>query len=364
MKESAIEILHHNRDRYKLIEQNIAYIESLMNEDIAIALMNFNNFYSVITPEDETQVVIDNYKQYIDPIKAKEDTTCIYSLSDTSTFLNQLLNELDEVSVLNNSFLKNWLNNRGVTDQQITKWKLIDLSKLANYPSDKKNIAGASIHPALRNWIPYGKTIDWIPQGIMIPVFNLDNQVIGCHNRFLSTVPMIKFASSIPNFHLFTNLRNDSKVEKIYIVEGAFDALAIDLVADDKTGWISPSSGYWCEEQLINLISMLQNFPKAQIITMFDNDRVGIKSNVLLYLTLNSITINTIIMNFPEYAKDASEAICKYKMSLDDLEYKDFKELKEQYMQLPYEEYRPFEDYMDSRHASYSIDNYDWKQDE
>ena len=364
MNESIIEILHHNRDRYKLIEQNIVYIQSLVNEEIAIALMNFNNFYSVITPDDETQVIIDNYKQYIDPTKAISDKSCIYNLAETASFLKELIKDFENVSALNNSFLRTWLNNRGVTDAQIIEWKLIDLSKLIRYPENKRDIVGASIHPALRCWIPYEKTIDWIPQGIMIPVFNLDNQVIGCHNRFLSTVPMIKFASSIPNFHLFTNLRKDSEVEKIYIVEGAFDALAIDLVADDKIGWISPSSGYWCEEQLINLISMLQNFPKAKVITMFDNDRVGIKSNLLLYLTLNSIEIDTEIKNFPDYAKDASEAICKYNMTLSNLENKNFKELKELYMKLPYIEYRPFEDYMDSRHVSYSIDNYNWKKNE
>jgi DNA primase len=223
-----------------------------------------------------------------------------------------------------------------------------------------QNCTGATIHPALRKWININQTNNWIPEGIMTPVFDLNNEIVGCHNRFLSTVPQIKFASSIPNFHLFTNLRKDNKFDRIIIVEGVFDALAIDSVTNDKIGWIAPSTGFWTEEQLINLIYTLQHFPDTEVISAFDCDRVGLKSNVLLTYTLNRIGINTKIMNFIE-GKDPAEAIHKHKLSIYDLKEKTLDEAVEEYLLSPHEPFKKFEDYMDNRHSSYSTQNYRWK---
>ena len=360
ISQSVIDIMHHNRDREKLIETISSFIVGIMNKDIALALFYFNNYYEYITPKDETQIVIENYKNYIDPEIAESDKSCIYNIEDTRAVISYLLNDIDITSVINNPILKSWLNDRGVSDEQIIRHKLIDLTHLWSYDTFMQNCSGATIHPALRNWIAKDKTSNWIPDGIMTPVFNLDNEIVGCHNRFLSTVPQIKFASSIPNFHLFTNLRKGMKVNKIIIVEGVFDALAIDFISNDRIGWIAPSTGFWTEEQLIYLIYTLQHFPDTEVISCFDNDRVGLKSNILLTYTLNKIGINTKIMNFTE-GKDPAEAIHKYKLTLEDLKEKTLKDASVQYKSMPHEPFKKFEDYMDNRHTSYSTENYRWK---
>jgi len=359
--DNVIQIMHHNRSRNELIDNMSDRLTDMMNEKIAIALLNFNNFYTMLTPDNETKVIIDHYKTYVDEDIAINDTSCIYDIRDTKEAIVLLLKDYIFTSAINNPVLKHWLNGRGVSDTQILQWKLIDLNHLKDYSIKQRNATGATIHPALRNWIPEEKTNNWVPEGIMIPVFDLDNNVIGCHNRFLSTVPMMKFASSVPNFHLFTDLRRNYKVKKIYIVEGVFDALAIDSLCDRQIGWIAPSTGFWTEEQLINLIYMLQHFPDTEVITMFDNDRVGSKSNILLYKTLNSIGIKTKIAGF-EVGKDPAEAICKFQKNLTDVKIREVKDVLDVYKLTPYEEYRPFEMYMDSRHASYSNDNYQWSE--
>jgi hypothetical protein len=362
MNDSIIQILHHNRDRQKLINQIDDYIKNMMNTTIAISLYHFNVFYDFITPFNEAQVVVSNYKQYIDEDIAINDTSCIYSMEQSSAVIQDMHNNLNTTSCVHNSFLKEWLNKRGVEDDQILKYGLMDLSHINKYNMFEQNATGGTIHPALRHWIKDDASPTGVPSGIMTPVVDLWGNIVGCHNRFLSTVPKIKFASSIPNFHLFTNLRINSKPIKIFIVEGVFDALAIDKM-NPNYHWIAPSTGFWTEEQLINLLFTISHFNSAEIICAFDNDRVGLKSNIILAKTLLKTKYNVNIMNFKNIeAKDPAEAINKYKMTEDCLAKIDIKVALEKFINMPYEPFKKFEDYLDNRHASYSIDNYHWSE--
>lgn len=359
MKEDTIDILHHNRSRSKLIDLITDYIERIMSVDAASTLFHFDIMFNRITPDNESQVVIDNYKQYINSEIAENDESCIYTMRDSKNVIDSLIEDFANTSAMNNPFLKKWLNNRGVSDDQIIRHKLIDLRYIADYDEHDRNATGATIHPALRGWITEAEAPDWIPNGVMIPVRDLNGNIIGCHNRFLSTVPKIKFASSIPNFHLFTNLRNNTTFKRIFIVEGSFDALAIET-ADPEAGWIAPSTGYWTAEQLINLVHVLDTFRHSEIISCFDNDLVGLKSNLLLTHALGMIKFNVSIMTFPKPAKDPAEAIFKYGMKIDDIEKREYKSALIEYAQAPREPLKKFEDYMNNRHASYSIENYRW----
>ena len=72
--DNVIQIMHHNRSRNELIDNMSDRLTDMMNEKIAIALLNFNNFYTMLTPDNETKVIIDHYKTYVDEDIAINDT--------------------------------------------------------------------------------------------------------------------------------------------------------------------------------------------------------------------------------------------------------------------------------------------------
>lgn len=372
LTEAVAEIMHHNRNRPAIIEKIMVeknYIRlgiDIENEKVLNAISSYIFMQQTLTPIDETVMVISKLHEYMDIELAESDVSHIYDLEASTLAVGAFL-DLPNISAINNPELKSWLNDRGVIDEQIIKYKLSDLSR-ANELSEEFQIAcGATIHPALRKWITGNEVKNNIPSGVLTPVFNLDNEIVGCHNRLLSTVPKIKFCSSIPNMWLFTNLRRGMEIEpkEIYIVEGVFDGLAIDKLADSENkndiAFIAPSTGYWEPEQFIMLMNMLLEFPNSKIIPMFDNDRVGMKTNLATYYAIyQKLGLDTELKRWPKYAKDPSEAICKHNLSFKDLETISWEDLKKEYKNHPYEKTKDYEEYLSNRHASYNNKNYEW----
>lgn len=342
-----IEILHHNRDRKALIEKSFEINkERWFNfelEDIGKWLFKGLLIQQQLTPKDETKMNFKDIEQYLDFSKVS-DKNYIYSLTDTQRSLNKHINfgcnEKDTA----------WLLNRGVTQEQIEKHNLISMS---NFIDEKDRIvAGINIHPALQDWVHQ----EW-PEGVVVPTYNLNGELIGCHNRFLSTVPKIKFGSSIPNLLLFTNLRYGKTYKRIFIVEGVFDALALETQIDKDDAYISPSTGYWEPEHWLLLCSYLNQF-SSTIIPLFDNDRVGLKGNILLY---KSFQERSKLFDYPDGPKDVSEMFFKYKMNISDFKDILINDLIIKYKNKEYKKEVTYEVYLDNRHASYSNDNYGWQ---
>ena len=347
--ENIIEIIHHNRDRTKLIQLNPVSINFNTQK-----ILEFIIAQDILTSENETKILFNSIIQYID-INKINNKKYLYTIKKTVKSLKKIL----KYSVINNITVKWWLNHRGVTDEQIIKYNLIDMSVLRNFSEKHAIRLNAKIHPALQKWT-YKEVghLKYISEGVIIPVYDLNNNLLGCHNRLLSTVPKIKFCSSIPNYLLFTNLRINSKPKRIFLVEGVFDALAIDKICNKDDYFISPSSGFWSPEQFILLNNYLTYFDKAQIIPMFDNDRIGIKSNLII----NSIYKDkTKLYLWPNNAKDPAEAINKYNYNFNDLKEIEFKKLLKIYKEMPYEKIINYDYYLNNRHCSYNNENYCWK---
>lgn len=370
--EDIAECLHHNRNRPAIIEkvftpENYSFLGmSLSDERAGKALTAFFIAHAMLTPIDETCVVL-KLSDYLDEDIAKSDTSHIYGLQDSADAVWQLTERLPATSAIHNDSLREWLNGRGVSDDQILKYELIDLKWARKLLDDKSKAAcGASIHPALRRWVGEDMAPGWVPDGVMTPVRNINGLIIGCHNRLLSTVPKMKFCSSIPNLLLFHNLNRLSSerdtTQSIFIVEGVFDGLAMETLG---CNFIAPSTGYWTPEQLLLLVSMLDNFPNATIIPFFDRDRVGIKSNLALHRMLTSLGFKTELAYFANLQsdvviKDPAQAIHQYKLDRSYIMFSTRENMLEYYKSLPHEHYKQYDAYLSNRHASYSNDNYNW----
>jgi hypothetical protein len=194
---------------------------------------------------------------------------------------------------------KEYLINRGINDNIISKWKLGGLSTITNY-SDLK-ILNATVHPILKNLIEDGIE----GGGIIIPLFE-SGRLINCAIRKISDVGKLKYSLACPDIDIWGI--EDVKGKDIWITEGLFDMMAMNSIGLKS---VSVSSAMWSGIQLYKLIESNPN----SINIFCDNDNVGLRTGYILSKILNVYGIETKTF-ISECCKDASEMIFEKKMGL------------------------------------------------
>lgn len=355
ISDEALSIIHHGRDREKLIERcyhqhelahgsnlNLAEKQAVANK--ALAAM------ARLTPHDETKLNRQSVAQYIDLTKV-EDYEFVYGYDDViDAVLNNTSNDL-ELSI------RDWLIDRGVTQEQVRSFR-----SFSQVRRRKERIAlGIEIHPAIQKWVGCST-----PQGVMMTAFGIDGAISGVHLRMLSTVPKIKFGASIPLLHIASNVWRYQRLyfhaapfqagDDVWLVEGIFDGLALDTLG---LHYFSPSSGTWSCEQLFSLISQLRKCKPGRVICAHDNDRVGMKENLFLWSVLKP-EFQTEIFVYPPNVKDMSELICKHRSNPSEFLLANAERYAEKFLSLPYKPVIDFDHYLDFRNSAYSNDRYAW----
>lgn len=196
-----------------------------------------------------------------------------------------------------------WLNNRGISNEMIDKYKLGGMS----YIKDKRalEVLNCTVHPLLAPILSDG--LDG--GGILIPLFEGD-RLINCAVRKLSDIGKLKYGLACPDISVW-NI-NNLKSDDIFICEGLFDMMT--LVKEGKEA-ISVSSAMWSGPQLLKVI---EYYPKS-ITIWADNDQAGYRCAKVLqrFFTMYGIrckTVHSIV------AKDAAEHFLEKGLTWNEVE--------------------------------------------
>jgi hypothetical protein len=220
-------------------------------------------------------------------------------------------NQLEDLTthVLSNigKFTKSELDfllNRGITNNIIQEYNLLGLSQFTD--SEHLDIIGATCHPILRAFLKDGIN----EGGIVFPLIR-DNKLVNCSIRRITDVGKLKYTLAVPDVPVW-GLSDINEKDEIWICEGIFDMISLRQFGYKS---VSPSSAMWSGIQLYQLIEK-----KPGLINIFcDNDRVGLKTGLVLskFLNLVGIPYKTI---HSKYCKDASEHLLEKKLPLEDFE--------------------------------------------
>lgn len=358
MTENSSEILHHGRDREALVEiasqpewsditeYDISLLSEIEQGFIAAYFMQLK-----LTPKDETVVSIASILKEVDFDKEAEATE--FS-NYTPKEIQDALNRYQHCSAIKNPELKSWLNGRGVTDEQIEKYQMLDMFAIDDRRA--RICLGVEIHPVLQRWIGHSH-----PLGIIIPTKNENGEFNGCHCRFLSTVPKVKFGAAIPTMHIQTNLKKGDYPEALVFVEGVFDGLAIES-SSPEWNFISPSSGFWTPEQIFITYKRIKHLKgKTKLIMAHDMDRVGLKTSLIVGALFAVLGFDIEFAEWNSEFKDPAELIFKghrdFKNSVVFISPQD---MIKKYNSKPYQPVVEYSSYLDHRHASYNNLNYSW----
>ena len=358
MNDAAAEILHHGRNRVRLMANAAADVDAIGFEfaDVTAAapgLLAAEMIDRAITPKDETVVSIRSIYDEIDWDAPAEDYES-YGPSEISSALAEYVSR-PEASALRDGELRGWLNARGVGDDQIEKWNVLSVRAIDDERA--RIVMGAEIHPALRRWIGHAT-----PSGAIFPTPDENGRPIGCFCRFLSTVPKVKFGASIPGMHVMTNVVKGEDVDAVFFVEGVFDALAVEGMGESGWRFATPSSGAWTPEQIaiaLRRISLARRPPA--IVMAHDMDRVGAKTNAVVGACFRALGYR---VEFAEWdgAKDLAELAYRdgRRKIAERLRIVKFSDVIRRYNAAKYERVVDYSAYLDNRHASYSNSNYAW----
>jgi hypothetical protein len=198
----------------------------------------------------------------------------------------------------------NFLLNRGITEDIIQEYKILGLSQFTDL--NHLEIIGATCHPILRTFLKDG--ID--EGGIVFPLF-VEDKLTNCSIRRITDVGKLKYTLAVPDVPVW-GLGDINEGDEIWICEGIFDMISLREFGYKS---VSPSSAMWSGIQLYQLIEK-----KPGLINIFcDNDRVGLKTGLVLskFLNLVGIPYKTI---HSKYCKDASEHLLEKKLPLEDFE--------------------------------------------
>lgn len=203
----------------------------------------------------------------------------------------------------------NFLLGRGIELNVIHKWKLFGLSEIKEIR--ELEIIGATIHPTMIGFLS-----DAIESGgIVIPLFDLEKNLINCAIRKISIEnhgkKTLKYTLACPDIPVW-GLDQIEEGDEFWLTEGVFDTMAIYELGEKS---VSCSSAMWSGIQLYQLLEK-----KPSMIKIFsDNDEVGLRTSAILKDFFSQYEISSKIY-ISEDSKDASELYFLKKMNLSTLE--------------------------------------------
>jgi len=219
--------------------------------------------------------------------------------------------QLDSISELTLSNLgkfsnveKEFLIKRNITDSIIDKYQILGLSQFTD--KEHLRVIGATCHPILQSFLKDG--ID--EGGIVFPLFK-DGKLINCSIRRITDVGKLKYTLAVPDTPVW-GLYDVDEDSELWICEGLFDMIAL---REQGIKAVSPSSAMWSGIQLYQL---LEKKP-SKIVIFCDNDRVGLKTGLVLNKFFNLFQIPSVTIH-SKNCKDAADHFFENNYSFDDLE--------------------------------------------
>lgn len=196
-----------------------------------------------------------------------------------------------------------FLINRKIPIEVCNKWGFLGLSNFTD--SEHLRRIGATCHPILRSFLK-----DGIEEGgIVQPLFK-DGILVNCSIRRISDVGKLKYTLAVPDTPVWG--LDDIKGEEVWICEGLFDMICLREIGIKA---VSPSSAMWSGIQLYQLVD---KNPK-NIVIFCDNDRVGLKTGLVMQKFFNLMGIPSITIHSKE-VKDVCEHFWERSLTFDELE--------------------------------------------
>jgi hypothetical protein len=195
-----------------------------------------------------------------------------------------------------------FLHGRGITNEIIQKYNILGLSNFTNIEHLK--IIGATCHPILQGFLQDGIS----EGGIVIPLFE-SSKLTNCAIRRITDVGKLKYTLAVPDIPVWGLKEN---CEEVWICEGLFDMMTLQELGLNA---ISPSSAMWSGIQLYKL---LETKPK-KVNIFCDNDRVGLKTGLILHKFFNIIGVESATYR-STICKDPAEHFLEKKLNFDQIE--------------------------------------------
>jgi len=198
---------------------------------------------------------------------------------------------------------KDFLINRKIPIEICNKWGFLGLSNF----TDKEHLRriGATCHPILRGFLQ-----DGIEEGgIVEPLFK-EGKLVNCSIRRISDVGKLKYTLAVPDTPVWG--LDDIESDEVWVCEGLFDMICLREMGVIA---VSPSSAMWSGLQLYQLID---RNPK-NIVIFCDNDRVGLKTGLVMNKFFNLMGIPSITIHSKE-VKDACEHFWEKGLTFEELE--------------------------------------------
>lgn len=344
MNDTALSILHHGRDRDKLLPRMNRWCQGASFTEMFSQANEFAlQAYRLLTPPDDTRVDAETIKPYINE-KFIDDDQFLYSYKSVVVAMERVMATQERTGDPEDWA---WLAHRGVTYEQMKEFRHFNSVETGH----DRIALGITIHLALADWIT------GCPTGFIYPAYDFNGRLVGNHLRFLSTVPKIKFGSACPQLFVSHNIKPGSVVKRLWLVEGVFDGLAVDKCGEF---YMSPSSGNWSAEQMWTLMAWMRRHPEVEVALAHDSDRVGVKENLLLFSVLSRMGYKTKIYCYPSGAKDIAEVVNKLNVPLEPT-WVDPEAYAEIYLKMPYKRIISFNHYLDHRNTAYSNSRYHWQ---
>lgn len=336
ISKSVIELLHHNRDIDYITSELFNPYDILSPMEVMCIAAHVDNVQEKM-PQYKAQIKIQDLGALLD-MSAVHDQSFVYTKKEVEEVMENADFHIDPGTV-------EWdfLIHRGVTPSQINKFHL---GSTRNLTLRERIVCGSKIHPAVRKRVDVDDEL-----GILFPVYEW-GEPVGCIVRMLNTLPGLKFSGTCSGLTLPRNFDESKRIDDIWLVEGIFDAMALDR-DDPDTAWVTPSSGYLTGEQIYKLYKLLRD-TGAKLHILLDNDGVGLYNSLLIssYFNKNSV------IHFPNTGKDVAEAICRDGARIGDFKEVSREEVKARYTEkiktIPetydynaYEEHRAFAQHYD-----------------
>jgi len=198
---------------------------------------------------------------------------------------------------------EDFLKNRKITNDVINDSNMLGLSNIKDYKF--LEIIGATCHPILKPFLQDG--ID--EGGIIFPLF--ENDILtNCAIRRISDIGKLKYTLAIPDIPVW-GLDDIDIGDEIWITEGLFDMYTLRKIGFKA---VSPSSAMWSGIQLYKL---LEKIP-SKINIFCDNDRVGLKTGLVLHKFFNLMLVESETFH-SIYCKDVAEHILENNYPIEDI---------------------------------------------
>ena len=224
-----------------------------------------------------------------------------------------LYNNLEKMVEVDLSLLKPDSDDEIVTPEQLESVSELTLSNLGKFSKDEKDFL---IKRNITDSIIDKYQILGLSQftdnegGIVFPLFK-DDKLINCSIRRITDVGKLKYTLAVPDTPVW-GLDDVDEDSELWICEGLFDMIAL---REQGIKTVSPSSAMWSGIQLYQL---LEKKP-SKIVIFCDNDRVGLKTGLVLNKFFNLFQIPSVTIH-SKHCKDAAEHFFEKNYSFDDLE--------------------------------------------